>query len=105
MLGSCFFSDSHKFCGSSNLSNLLFQRRSSVKETGSTLNNSMEGSVAVGMVKELGFPFPSIVFEKLRICDGIDIHMSGGSGGRLLVEEVMVKDISSVRTVEVSRLV
>ena len=104
MFGFCLFGGCSKFSGSGDFGDFLFQRGSSVKETGSILNDLMEDLVGVSAVKELGFFLPSVVLKELRVGDGIDIDVLGGLGGGLIKGIVMGR-VGSVGEVKVFQVV
>ena len=72
---------------------------------GSTSDDSVEGLVCICMRQELGFFFPSIVFEESRISDGIDIDMLRGSVVGFPKVRVVVGGIGGMGEIEVLRLV
>ena len=53
----------------------------------------------------MGFFFPPIIFEELRVGDGIDVDVSGGLMGGLLIEGVVSRSVGSMREIEVFGLV
>ena len=61
----------------------------------------MESSVGVSMGQELRFCFPSIVFKESGISDSIDIDVSGGSMGSLLVVRIVAGGVSGMGEVEI----
>ena len=104
LFGFCLFGGCSKFSGGGDFGDFLFQRGSSVKETGFTLNDLMEGSVGVSTVKELGFFLPSVVLKESRVGDGIDIDVLGGLGGGS-IKGILMGRVSSVGEVKVFQLV
>ena len=59
-----FFSSNGELCGGGDFGNIVFKRQSSIEETRATTDNSVKDSVVVGTREELGFFFPTIVFEE-----------------------------------------
>ena len=68
---------------------------------GSTLDDSVEGSVSIGAGEELGFFFPSVVLKESRVSDGVDIDVLSGLMGGLLVERVMMGDVGSMGEIKI----
>ena len=72
---------------------------------GSASDDLVEGSVCISVSQELGFFLPSIVLKKSGVSDCIDMNVSRGSVSGFLEMGVMLRGVSSVGKVEVSRLV
>lgn len=64
MLGFCCLSCYGKFDGGDDLGKLLFQGRSSIEEMRAIAGDLVKNLVVVGIRGELGFFFPTIVFEE-----------------------------------------
>ena len=105
MLWLSLFSGGSKFGGSGDFGDLFFQGETSVKETGPTSDNPVEGLVCVGMGQELGFFFPSVILEESGISDRVDVDMPRGSIGGFLEVGVVSGGVGGVGKVEVFRLV
>ena len=101
----CLLSSSGEFCGGGDSRYLFFQGEAPVEEVGSTLDNSMKGSVCVCMCEELGFFFPSVVLKELGVSDGVDMGVLRGSVGGFLEVRVVAGDVGSVGEVEIFGLV
>lgn len=68
------------------------------------MDDPVKDSVVIRIGK-LGFFFPTVVFEELRISYSIDVDMPGGTRGSLLIAGVVSGGIGSVGEVELPGLV